>query len=83
MYSHYNLLVFTQSRTVLVIFFLVGTRQSVGSIRLTSREIAKHSNIYIELFCQFSTSVRKKKCVRGIDYCEEIKFKMTGAKTNT
>lgn len=82
MYSHHIFPVFTQGMTILVISFLVAARQSIGSIRLTSREIAKHSNRYNELFRQFSTSIRKK-CERGIGYCEKIKVKMTGAKTNT
>lgn len=82
MYTHHILPVFTQGMTILVISFLVASRQSVGNIRLTSREIAKHSNRYNGLFRQFSTSVRKK-CERGIGYFEEIKVEMTGAKTNT
>lgn len=80
MYAHHILPVFTQGMTILVISFLVASRQSVGNIRLTSRE--KPSNRYNELFRQFSTSVRKK-CERGIGYFEEIKVEMTGAKTNT
>lgn len=80
MHAHHILPVFTQGMTILVISFLVASRQSVGNIRLTSRE--KHSNRYNELFCQFSTSVRKR-CERGIGYFEEIKVEMTGDKTNT